>query len=139
MIDAEFLGEANLTRKLLEARSRAVQTMQRRLEALAADMVAEMQERVPEATGGLRESIRYEPDQNEDGPGVVILAGGTPETERRSTSGHVFDNAVMQEFGTAHMPASPYFNPTVDAFRSRIATEAGAEAASAVVEVIESE
>jgi HK97 gp10 family phage protein len=139
MIDAEFLGEANLTRKLLEARARAEEAMQRRLEALAADMVAEMQDRAPEATGGLRDSIRYEPDQNEDGPGVVISAGGTPETERPSPSGHVFDVAPLQEYGTADMPAQPFFNPTVDAFRSRIADEAGAEAASAVVEIIESE
>ncbi|WP_293808417.1 HK97-gp10 family putative phage morphogenesis protein [uncultured Bosea sp.] len=139
MIDAEFLGEANLTRKLLEARARAEEAMQRRLEALAAEMVAEMQALAPEASGGLRESIRYEADQTEDGPGVMIRAGGTPETERPSASGHVFDNAVLQEYGTAHMPAQPFFNPTVDAFRSRIAEEAGAEAASAVVEIIESE
>jgi HK97 gp10 family phage protein len=139
MIDAEFLGEANLARKLLEARARAEEAMQRRLEALAADMVDEMQTLAPEATGGLRESIRYESDQTEAGPGVVILAGGTPETQRTTASGHVFDNAVLQEFGTAHAPAQPFFNPTVDAFRSRIAAEAGEDAASAVVQVLESE
>lgn len=136
MIDAEFLGEADLARKMLEARSRAEAALQSRLEALASDMVDHAQSLAPEMTGGLRDSIRYESDQTEVGPGVVILAGGTPETERTSPSGHVFDVAVLQEFGTTRMPAQPFFNPTVDAFRSRIAAEAGAEAASAVVDII---
>lgn len=135
MIDAELLGEANLARKLLDARARAEKAMQKRLEALAADMVQDMQARAPEATGGLRDSIRAEPDQNDEGPGVIIRAGGTPATERPSPSGHVFDNAVLQEFGTADMPASPYFNPTINAYRARIAKETGAEVASAIVDI----
>jgi HK97 gp10 family phage protein len=139
MITAEFLGEADLTRKLLEAGARAEAAMQQRLEALAADMVEEMQARAPEDTGGLRDSIRFELDQTEEGPGAMILAGGTPETEKPSASGHVFDNAVLQEFGTANMPAQPFFNPTVDSFRRRIANEIGEEAASAVVQILDSE
>lgn len=136
MIDAEFLGEANLARKLLEARSRAEAAMQARLEALAADMVEHAQALAPEDSGGLRDSIRFEPDQTEDGPGVVILAGGTPETQRTSPSGHVFDTAVLQEYGTANMPASPFFHPTIEAFRSRIEREAGEEAATAAIQIL---
>lgn len=136
MIDAVFLGEADLTRKLLQAHERAEAAMQQRLEALAADMVQHAQGIAPQDTGGLRDSIRYEPDQTEEAPGVEILAGGTPETERPSRSGHVFDVAVLQEFGTADMPASPFFQPTIDAFRSRIEREAGEEAAAAVVQIL---
>lgn len=135
MIDAEFLGEADLARKLLGARSRAEAVMQQRLEALAADMVEHMQSLAPADTGGLKDSIRWEPG-DEDGPSVTILAGGTPETQRPTENGHVFDNAVLQEYGTANMPASPFFHPTVDAFRSRIEREAGEEAAAAAIQVL---
>lgn len=158
MIDAEFLGQANLARKLAGAAKRAEAAVQRRAEAIGEDMAAVMRERVPVDTGALRDSIRVEPDP--DNNGAVVKAGGTPETQRPSgRKGHVFDQALMVEYGTApHQnatnagrrqraraarsthpgtPAQPFFNPVVNEYRGRIRKELGDAAADAALDEME--
>ena len=134
MINGEMIGEANLARKLAQAGRRAESRVMARAQKLGEEMAEKMRDRAPEKTGELKASIRVEPDPENNG--VIVKAGGTPETTRPSASGgHSFDVAVMTNFGTQHQPANPFFSSVANEYRGKIAKQLGDEAASAVVEI----
>ncbi|MBN9470197.1 MAG: HK97 gp10 family phage protein [Bosea sp.] len=135
MISGEFIGEAALAKKIAQAGKRAEERVRKRARALGDEIAAEMKSRAPVATGGLRDSIRVEDD--EEGNGVIVRAGGTPETTRTSPSGHEFDVALMTEFGVAHAPAQPFFNNTANEYRKKIIAEMGEAAVEGALEEME--
>ena len=135
MIKAEVLGDANFARRLGAAGKRVESHLQKRLNELGEEMVAEMQRLAPEDTGALRDSIRSE--EGDKRPSVVICAGGTVETARPLASGHILDQAVLVELGTVYVRPRPFFRPVVHefTFRGRISKVAGTAAGDAMVEI----
>lgn len=89
---------------------------------LGGELVEDMKARVEVERGILRDSIRLE----DGGEGSVsVRAGGTPETARPTSEGTTYDEAVLLEYGTVHMPAEPFFYPAVDARRDEIEAALG--------------
>jgi HK97 gp10 family phage protein len=79
-----------------------------------ADELVAMQKRLaPVDEGDLVDSIRKEAGAHE--LQVLVKSGGTPGTRKG-----VFDNAVLQEFGTQDMPANASFYPAYRTLRRRI-------------------
>lgn len=115
MIFAKVTGLATLAHDLSNVLKAAKVAAAARSQDIAAEMVEDMRARVPEDSGGLRDSIRAEP--NDDGT-VTVRAGGTPQTTRTTAAGEI-DQAVLVEHGTIHMPARPFFWPVIDAARER--------------------
>ncbi|MBX4993857.1 HK97 gp10 family phage protein [Rhizobium binae] len=68
----------------------------------------------PEDGVFLKPSIRSEPTET---GGQVVRAGG--KTTTRQTENGPYDYAVGQEFGTQHMPASPFFWPAYRSLKKR--------------------
>lgn len=130
-----MIGEAALAKKLAQAGKRAEERVRKRARALGEEIADEMKSRAPVATGGLRESIRVEDDA--EGNGVIVRAGGVPETARTSPSGHEFDVAWMVEYGVEHAPAQPYFFPVANIYRKKIIAEMGEAAVEAAIEELE--
>lgn len=115
MIFAKVTGLASLAHNLSTIAKATKVAAATRSRSIADDMVTDMQARVAEDVGALRESIRAE--DNDDGT-VMVRAGGTPATTRETAGGTV-DEAVLVEHGTVHMPARPFFWPVVEAARER--------------------
>lgn len=69
-------------------------------------------------TGNLEHSVRVIPDKAKDTV-VRIVAGGVL-TVRPTVSSKPYDYARADEFGTVHMPASPFFFPTYRLMKKRI-------------------
>lgn len=110
--------------------------MRERARRLGEEIADEMRGRVPVKTGGLRDSIRVEDDP--DNVGVIVLAGGTPETMRPTADGRgEFSQALLVEFGTEHAPAQPFFRPVVNEYQKRIAEEMHDAAYEGSVEILE--
>lgn len=136
MIDADLIGEANLARKLAQAGKRAEARVRKRAQELGKRIATEMRDRVPVRSGATRDSIRVEDDP--DGNGVIVKAGGTPETTKPTASGgHSFDVALMTEFGTQHSPAQPFFFPVANEYRREIEKQMGEAATSSIEEDLE--
>jgi hypothetical protein len=87
-------------------------------EEFSKDIIEEMKDLVPVDKGNLKNSIRFEKTKGRHGK---IIAGDTPETLKRSKNGHVFDEALAVEYGTANMPAQPYFWPPLNKREKAIA------------------
>ncbi|MGG3810973.1 hypothetical protein ABEV34_04890 [Methylorubrum rhodesianum] len=116
MIFAGVSGLTTLARELSDI-SKAVRiATAAKSRSIAGEMVEGMRARVSVVSGALRDSIRAE--ENEDGT-VTVRAGGTPETARPTKAGTVYDTALIEEYGTIHEPAEPFFWPEVEAAKER--------------------
>lgn len=87
----------------------------------AQEMATRMRYLAPTDDGDLQASIRVE-----DGPrelSATVAAGGERTTRpvRKSEKGAPdFDYALAQEYGTAEMPAQPFFWPSVNTTKKRV-------------------
>lgn len=88
----------------------------------ADEMVTRMKHLAPEDEGDLRQSIRKEAGPDE--LSVTVTAGGhlTTKPVRNSEKGNApeYDYALGQEYGTAEMPADPFFWPSVNSTKKRV-------------------
>lgn len=82
--------------------------------ANAADMVETARRFAPEDDGVLRDSIRHEDASDDSRISQRVEAGGPTTTNpvRQSAKATAdYDYALAQEYGTADMPANPFFWP----------------------------
>lgn len=86
--------------------------MQRSFRKQGAVLVEKIKEATPVRKGDLRNSIRMIDAPKM--PGVLIIAGGTPETAR----GPNLDEALLTEYGTKNEAAEPFFYPTIQGEQS---------------------
>lgn len=117
MITGTLEGLGELLTNISRAETAARVATGQKARDLSGELVEDMKGRVEVARGVLRDSIRAE--ENKDGT-MTVRAGGTPETARPTKSGTTYDEAVLLEYGTIHMPAEPFFNPAVEARRDEI-------------------
>lgn len=95
------------------------------LEKIAGEVVALMKSRAPEEFGDLRRSINWTWGDAPEGSMILGKVGGRSYATMRITiyagdratmvsnsRGVEFQNAILQEFGTANMPPTPYFYPS---------------------------
>lgn len=96
--------------------------IQAAVEQGATEMMMRMRYLAPTDDGDLQRSIRVE-----DGPrelSATVTAGGplTTRPVRKSEKGNApqYDYALGQEYGTAEMPAQPFFWPSVNTTKKRV-------------------
>lgn len=127
----KILNLARFKRKLKRLPVIAREEMRRGLELSANEIVDLMQRMVPEKEGKLKASIGWTwgapPDgatvftQAAAGAGLVITVyAGDRNTIVTNSRGVEFQNAFLQEFGTAKMRANPFFRPAWRLNRRRV-------------------
>lgn len=127
-------AQLNRLRKRMDAIPKSVRAAVRpALERSADELVGTMKRLAPEDDGTLRDSIRKEAGANE--LSVNVTAGG-PTTTRpvRDGADASYDYSLGQEFGTADMPANPFFFPAVRLLRKKIRSRVKRAIAKAVRE-----
>jgi hypothetical protein len=112
-IEAKWLNRGVFALRVANLGPIVRRRMQAKFERQADSAIDDMKARVPVRKGNLRNSIRREPHPKHY-PGVRIIAGGVPETQHsQNPSGHIFDEAILTEYGTHHQAAEPFFNPVI--------------------------
>ena len=118
------MGEDDESLRRFQERMRRIPLEVRRavLPALvkgAEEIAADARRLAPEDDGDLVRSIRVEPGPNE--LSVVVRAGGELTTKPvRDGADASYDYAMAQEFGTAKMPANPFFWPAYRLNKKRV-------------------
>ena len=89
------------------------------LDSSAAELVGTMKRLAPVEDGALQRTIEAQPGKHELARQVV--AGGEATTVPvRDGADAEYDYALAQEFGTADMPANPFFFPAFRLLRKRL-------------------
>lgn len=101
------------------------------LAEVAEPVADEIREAAPEESGALRESVRVEQDSRK--LQVSIKAGGVPETERPSSNGVTYDEALLTEYGTVKQAPRPFFWPAIRAHEDDF-ERAGTDAVASAME-----
>lgn len=124
-------GMSALRRRWLSLPDQVRSEIRRALEKTAEEMVDLMRRAAPKQHGDLAASIDWTwgaapsgslsigtVSDSDDDMRITIFAGNE-NTIVRNKRGVEFQNALLQEFGTESMPASPYFFPSYRLLKKR--------------------
>ena len=117
MISADLAGLAGLL-QILTRDKRVEDAARRALEREAETLAAAIRAAAPEDTGALKESVRVEPGG--EPLTVAVVAGGDANTLKPASSGVVYDEALLAEYGTRKAAPRPFFWPTVERMRGKL-------------------